>query len=387
MTRIALVCEPPDGGAAEHVTHLALGLPAHGYEPTVFAPARFGAAGRLASGGVDVRVLAFRRELSAAQSHARALASLVGELRSGRYSLVHAHAAKAGLLARVAAARTGARTVYTPHCFPFVGDISAARRRFALTTERRLGLATDAVVCVCHEERDLAVASGIRPRQRLAVVHNGVPAHEVPADPRLLELRGRGPVVGAVTVFRRQKRIDLLLACATRVLREVPDAQFAIVGGGPEERRLRAQASRLGANVSFVPFQWPSARALRAMDVYVLSSAWEALPLGLLEAQACGIPQVVTDVGGNREAVTSATGVVVPPGDPGALAEALVALLRDPDRRASMAAASRERHATRFSVERMVADTAALYDDVLGAPTTTAAVGGRELSVAGDSAG
>jgi polysaccharide biosynthesis protein PelF len=77
------------------------------------------------------------------------------------------------------------------------------------------------------------------------------------------------------------------------------------------------------------------------------------------------VPQVTTDVGGNREAVDDATGLVVPPSDPAALAAALVALLRDPARRAAMAAASRRRHAERFSLERMLAATAAVYARVL----------------------
>lgn len=369
MSRVALVCEPPDGGAAEQVAMLAMGLSAHGYEPTVYAPAGFGPADRLTAAGVDLRRLAFRRELAVPHAHGRVLASLVAELRANRYALVHAHATKAGVLARVAAAMTGTRTVYTPHCFAFVGEVSNARRRFALATERRLAPGTDAVICVCREERDLAVASGIRPR-RLAVVCNGVPASEpVDPDPRLAALRRRGPVVGAVTVLRRQKRLDLLLDCATRVRNEVPTVQFAIVGGGSEEERLRTQASRLGLDVAFVPFEWPSARALSALDVYVLPSGWEALALCLLEAQACGVPQVVTDVGGNGEAVTPETGVVVAPGDPAALAAALVGLLRDPARRASMAEASRTRHAEHFSAERMVAETAAVYDGVLGKPS------------------
>jgi glycosyltransferase involved in cell wall biosynthesis len=369
VNRVALVCEPPDGGAAEQVALLALGLPAHGYEATVYAPSGFGPADRLAAAGIELKPLGFRRELAAPHAHARVLASLAGELRSNRYALVHAHATKAGVLARVAAAMTDTRTVYTPHCFAFVGDTSTALRRFALTTERRLAPLTDAVVCVCRQERDLAVASGIRPRGRLTVVHNGVPVcGTVEPDPRLAALRRRGPVVGAVTVLRRQKRLDLLLDCAPRVLQAVPDARFAIVGGGREEERLRSRASRLGLDVSFVPFEWPSSRALGALDVYVLPSGWEALPLCLLEAQACGVPQVVTDVGGNGEAVTPDTGVVVAPGDPAALAEALVGLLRNPARRASMAAASRARHAERFSVERMVAETAAVYDRVLRKP-------------------
>jgi glycosyltransferase involved in cell wall biosynthesis len=96
-----------------------------------------------------------------------------------------------------------------------------------------------------------------------------------------------------------------------------------------------------------------------------LASSWEACPSGPLEALACGVPQVVTEVGGTREAVVPETGLLVPPRDPDALAAAVVELLGDPERRARMRVASRERHATRFTVDRMVAGTAAVYDRVL----------------------
>jgi glycosyltransferase involved in cell wall biosynthesis len=94
----------------------------------------------------------------------------------------------------------------------------------------------------------------------------------------------------------------------------------------------------------------------------VLPSSWEAFPIGVLEAMACGVPQVATDVGGTREALTP---VLVAPNDPDALADAILALLADDERRAELAARSRAVHAERFTVERMVAGTAAVYDQVL----------------------
>jgi glycosyltransferase involved in cell wall biosynthesis len=372
MARIALVCEPPDGGVAEHVAQLALKLPDHGHDVTVLAPAGFAAAERLEAAGTRLRTLDVRRTYRQPWADAHALAQLVRELRGGRFALVHAHSAKAGVLGRLAATLTSTPSVYTPHCFPFVGEVSRARRRLGLASERTLARVTSAVVCVCREERDLANTYRVDPRGSLVVVHNGCPAcEEVAPQPELLALRTRGPVVGAVSVLRRQKRLDVLIACAPRVLRAVPEAQIAIVGGGPEERRLRAQAVRLGVDIAFMPYRAPSARALRALDIYVLSSGWEAFPIGLLEAQACGVAQVVTDVGGNAEAVTPATGLVVPPGDPVALADALIALLRDPERRTAMAAASRLRHAERFSLEQMVAATAAVYAAVLDGSVST----------------
>jgi glycosyltransferase involved in cell wall biosynthesis len=218
---------------------------------------------------------------------------------------------------------------------------------FSLHVERALARVTDALICVCEDERAVARSNGIR--VECVVVHNGCPpcAQAMPD----------GLVVGAVSVLRRQKRLDVLLAAAPRII--AAGATVKIVGDGPEGPALRAIAD---PRVRFEPFRPPAANHLRELAIYVLSSAWEAFPIGVLEAMACGVPQVATDVGGTREAQTP---VLVPPNDPDALADAVIALLDDPQRRAELAARSREVHALRFTVDRMVAGTAAVYDEVL----------------------
>lgn len=352
MARVALICEPPDGGVAEHVRRLAQGLPACGHEPVVFGPPSF-------AGTVDgFRALPLRRDYAHPHHDAAALARLVRGLRG--FDLVHGHAAKAGVIARLAGAVTRTPALYTPHCLPFVGDVSKARYAFGLAVERALGPLTAALICVCEDERRIAtrvVASG-----RLTVVYNGTPPPpDVPPDPAL---SGDGPVVGAVTVLRRQKALETLIDAAPLLQARVPEARVAIVGDGPEKDALQERA---GGRVAFLPFHAPAARHLKALDVYVLPSAWEAFPIGVLEAQACGVPQVATDVGGTREAVVPETGILVPPRDPQALAAALAELLQDPARRARMAEASRDRHAERFTAERMVRETASVYEAVLTA--------------------
>ena len=358
MARIALVCEPPDGGVAEHVRRLAAGLQAYGHEPVVFGPPSF--AGTVAA----FHALPLRRDYAHPHHDAVALARLTRALRG--FDLVHGHAAKAGVLARLAGAVARIPAIYTPHCLPFVGDISRARYAFGLVVERALGPLTSVLIAVCEDERRTA-ARVVKP-DRIRVVYNGTPpAPDVPPDPALL---GDGPVVGAVTVLRRQKALETLIDAAPLLHARVPEARVAIVGDGPE---MAALQERAGGRVAFLPFHAPAARHLNALDVYVLPSAWEAFPIGVLEAQACGVPQVATDVGGTGEAVVPETGILIAPHDPRALADALAELLEDPARRARMAEASRARHAERFTAERMVRETAAVYDAVLTAGRRRAA--------------
>lgn len=357
MARIALVCEAPDGGVAQHVRQLALGLPAHGHEPVLFVPPEFAHNDELST-ECEVRTLSFRRDYRHPQHDARALASLVPALRDT--ALAHSHSAKAGVIGRVAAKLARRPAVYTPHGFPFVGEMSDAQRRFGVVVERALAPLTDALICVCEFERGLARERGLRP-QRTVVVYNGCP----PCAGGDTVAMPDGLVVGAVSTLRPAKGLDVLLDAMPAVVAAVPEATLVIAGDGPLETALRTQAARLGLDVTWLPFEPPPARYLRGLDVYVLSSRWEAFPIAPLEAQACGVPQVVTAVGGTRESVVPETGIVVPPNDPSALAAALVDLLRDPQRRAAMSVASRARHAEHFTVDRMIASTADLYDRVL----------------------
>jgi glycosyltransferase involved in cell wall biosynthesis len=369
MARVLLAFEPPDGGVPEHVAQLALGLGARGHAVEVAGPARSRAYPALEAAGVPVHRTAQSRSFRRPDRELRALRELSTVVRRRGIDVVHCHAAKAGVLGRVAARAAGVPAVYTPHCFPFIGELPAPRRLAAAAVERALAPLTAAIVCVAEWEREQALAHGIGPLGRLHVIPNGAPpCAPVAPDPALLALRGDGVLAGAVGVLRRQKTLEVFLAAVPRILDALPEARCAVVGDGPESERLRARAAALGlaghTRFAFLPFTPPAARALKALDVYVLPSSWEALPIAVLEAQACGVPQVATTVGATGEAVVPATGVLVPPHDPEALARETVALLADPPRRAELGRASVQRHRERFGVERMVAATAALYDRI-----------------------
>src|SRR4029079_6861866 len=122
----------------------------------------------------------------------------------------------------------------------------------------------------------------------------------------------------------------------------VPCVRVASAADGREKAALQARA---GDRVAFLPFHAPAARHLKALDVYVLPSAWDAVPIAVLEAQARGVPPVATDVGGTREAVVPETGILVAPHDPAALADALAELLTAPERLRRLAGGSAGRHA------------------------------------------
>jgi len=163
------------------------------------------------------------------------------------------------------------------------------------------------------------------------------------------------------------KGVHTFVEAGRHVLDRQPQARLAVIGNGPlrDDLERRARALGLGERLRFFDYTAPSARQLRALDVFVLASPWEAFPIGPLEAMACGVPQVTTAVGGTPEAVRDGTtGLLCPPADPPALADRVVRLLGDPALRARMSEASRERHRRLFTIERMLGETAAVYERV-----------------------
>ena len=141
-----------------------------------------------------------------------------------------------------------------------------------------------------------------------------------------------------------------------------------MVGDGEERPRLERQAAELGvaAGVRFLGYRRELRPIFAAADIAVLSSDNEGTPVSLIEAAAAGLPAVATDVGGVREVVSEETGILVPPGDPAALAEGVLRMAGDAERRGGCGRAARRRAIGRYGAERLLGDVDALYRELVG---------------------
>lgn len=205
---------------------------------------------------------------------------------------------------------------------------------------------------------------------RIAVVHEGVNISQIDKVPLVdahaaFFLPHNAPVVGNVAALVPHKGQKYLVGAAARVVREVPDARFVILGDGELRESLERQIKELGLerHVILGGFRDDVIGLIKSFDLFVMSSVTEGLGTSILDAMACAKAVVGTRTGGIPEAIRDHdTGLLVPPHDEAALAGAILSLLKDPGLRARMAASGRQRAAEHFGVDRMVSETLGVYE-------------------------
>ena len=171
------------------------------------------------------------------------------------------------------------------------------------------------------------------------------------------------PLIGCVAILRQKKGHDYLIDAVPAVLKNYPNAQFMIVGDGPQKERLTQKIidNNLQASVHMLGFM-PAQEVLPSLDIMVLPTLEEAFGGALIEAQAMEVPVISTTVGGVPEAVeNNVTGILVPPENSQALADAMIQLLDNPEKRKTMGKAGRKRALEHFTIEKMGDKLVTLY--------------------------
>lgn len=333
---------------------------AYGY----FLPWKDAMVPSLQAQGADVTCFPARSNLGILLAAGR----IAAHLRRWEADVLHCHLPVAGAVGRLAGRLAGVPVVYTEH--------NTMERYHPVT--RRLNLSTwrwqERVIAVSAE-----VAASIRshadPRIPVEVVLNGVDVERFrrdATDPAAVRARWGippgAPVVGTVAVFRVQKRLQDWLQGARLLLDRHPEIHFLLVGDGPEREELVALSRSLGLDgrVHFTGLQEDVRPFLAAMDVYLMSSLFEGLPVAMLEAMAMRCAVVATSVGGIPEVVRAEeNGFLVEPGRPESLAEATSALLTTPERLRCIGEAARHTVAEHFSMRRMARELESTYAEVL----------------------
>ena len=376
--RVALLTReyPPEvyGGAGVHVTYLARDL-----APLVDLTVHCQGADRpnavahrpwdlLADSNQALQVVSTDLSMTAAVSSAQ---------------LVHSHTWYANLAGHLAAMLYGIPHVMTMHSLealrPWKAEQLGGGYRISSWCERDSVAAAAAVVAVSDGMRaDILTAYPEIYPERIRVIRNGIDATEYAPDPQTWVLDRYGidltrPYVLFVGRITRQKGLPVLLRAAAGL---VPEAQLVLCAGAADTPELLAEVTALvdGLRASRSGVLWinemlPKPEVIQLLThaaVFAVPSVYEPLGIVNLEAMACATAVVASRTGGIPEVVVDGeTGLLVPPDEPEPLADALNALLRDPDRATAMGLAGRKRAIAEFSWETIAAQTAELYAELV----------------------
>ena len=362
MRILLSIAELSTGGAERIVIELAKAFEAEG--DAVAVAAGRGAFDYLLEGSGPRRYAIAGRGRSPLRV-GRSIVAMRGAAREFEPDLIHSHNVKATGIAAVAS-RTSPRRLRVPLVATFHGVEQGEYRAAALILR-----AADAVVCVSEDLLEGLARAGL-PRSRMRVIRNAVDLPEPLSDAargaidRELDLEGR-PVVSLVGRLVEQKAPDRFLESAAKVASEVAGCRFLVVGDGPLRGQLEGLSRRLGLerSVRLLGVRSDARDLIARSDVLVFSSNWEGMSVAALEAMAAAVPVVSTDVQGMPEILGTGAGVLVER-SADALAAAVIGLLRDAPRRAALGRAGRDRIASEFLVEAMIAAYRGLYRELVG---------------------
>ena len=232
----------------------------------------------------------------------------------------------------------------------------------------------DRIIAISEDVKNFHITNTFVDQSKFTVIENGVDIRRFAGqESAAKEIRKEfgfddsAPLFGIIGRLTPPKDHETFLRAAALILKSLPEARFLVVGDGPLRADLESLVRELAihASVIFTGLRRDIPNLLAALDVLVISSAWEGLPVNLLEGMASAKAVVATAVGSIPEVTTQENAILVPPSDPDALAQACVRLASDPDLRRRMGQAGLERVTAHYSIDAMVDRTAALYADLL----------------------
>ena len=366
LTVIHLVEDMKTGGAERVIADIAEGLDSERYDVRVWCVTRGGnTADELAEKGVEVKILG----ISSYHNPFNVL-RLKRLLREAGPDIVHTHGYFASVIGRISAQKAEVPVILA-HVHSTYWDY---KKRHILM-ERKLSRFTRKLIC-CSK----AVENFVRDVEKIGnaktvVIYNGVdearfyPRKDTPSIRSELGLDEKALVVGTISSLAPHKGHEYLVRAASLVKEKFPSAKFLIVGDGPLRTDLENLANNLKihTNILFTGARKDIPKILSVMDVFVLpSSLREGLGIAIIEAMAAEKPVVATDIGGIPEAVQRGeTGFLVPPGNPRALAKAIIELLQNPEKAKEMGKKGRVRFKEKFTRKHMLSEIDALYQSAI----------------------
>lgn len=400
---IYIVTQGEMGGAQRYVFDLATNLPASGFDIAVFmGPEKQDLKIALEKKGIRTGIVKnLVRNISPARDVA-AIFEIRKIIKAKKPDVVHLNSGKAGFLGSIAAGLAGNKNViFTAHGFSFLEPISRPAKMIYLWAEKIARRFRKKIITVSESDRKAAIKYNLAKAEQIVTIHNGIDLNSPPHEEGSGEViedsiaksamtpswspphEGEKIVIGAIANLYPTKGLKYLVEAAKTVVTKFPVAKFVIIGEGSERQNLESRIKNLGLEKKFVLLgAVPKASSyLHQFHIFVLPSIKEGFPYSILEAMATGLPIVATSVGGIPEAIDSlqfipspgdgegkgeveASGILVPPKNPRALAAAIIHLLENPNLARTLAQNAKNK-VKEFSLEKMLTETTAVYQELL----------------------
>lgn len=305
-----------------------------------------------------------------------ALVELCSCIRKNKIQIVHTHSSKAGVLGRFAAMFSGTPIIiHTVHGWSFHDCQPRIVRCFYLTLEKICASFTSKIIVVSNFDKNKGLKNSIGREEQYTIVRYGIDYDKFKksegrsAKRKVLGLNNTDLVVGMVACFKPQKSPLDFIRLAAAVRNKLPDTKFIMIGDGPLRKKVCALIKKLNLEGQVILSGWCNdvPLVLSTLDVFVLTSLWEGLPIAVLETMASGVPLVATDTGGIAEVVVNGeTGYLVKTGDMLSMQDRVVELLKNFRLRNEFVNLSKKViDSGEFLLSNMVKKTEGIYSNLL----------------------
>jgi glycosyltransferase involved in cell wall biosynthesis len=330
-----------------------------------FLPWKYQMVSAIEKAGGKVTCLSARNNIAIIRKVFR----IVEYVKKHQIKLIHCHLPWAGIVGRLVGRLTGVPVVYTEHnTWERYHKLTYYLNKFSFSNQ-------ETVIAVSGDVAKSIQTHYSGSKPSIQVVANGIdidkfsPNTIVDRDVRReLGIPSKAIVIGLTCVFRKQKRVPIWLEIAKKLHNNFSNTHFIIVGDGVMKEEIYAKAKEINTAgfVHFVGMQTEIRPYLKAMDIFMMSSEFEGLPIALMEAMSMGCMPACTSAGGIGELVHDKNnGVLVPVNQPLELADRLIPILQEPSKIQTLGLAARETVVHNFSMGKMVRELETIYNNIL----------------------
>jgi len=348
------------GGSHIHVRDLCLSMRDKGHQAMIFVGGEGPYTENLKSRNIPYYPLSLLQRSIHPVKDFKALFELRSSLKRYNPDIISTHSSKAGFLGRIAAKTLNIPVIFTAHGWAFTDGVKGAN--LYKWAEKAASPFSDKIITVSNYDKVIALKNGVAANKKLVPIHNGMPTK---GNNSLSFKENNETAHLAMTArFDDQKDHDSLIeAC-----RHIKNVHLDLIGDGPDMNRIKQKVEEyeMVHRVTFWGLIDNVEEVLQSADIFALISNWEGFPRSTLEAMRAGLPCIVSDVGGSREAIVEGkTGYVVPRGDVELVKKRIQTLVDDIEKRREMGEAAKKHFHNNFTFEIMFEKTYKVYEEVL----------------------